>query len=83
MDDDYDRRSDDDEGRRGGGRVIADPEIWMDHYSEELVAMWHMLLDWTRDGGWPILDTCQDTGAAFNDFCHFCFLHSSGRPPVV
>ena len=61
----------------------ADAEVWMDHYSEELVTMWHMLLDWTRSGGWAILDTCEDTGAAFNDFCHFCYVRSSGRPPVV
>lgn len=61
--------------------VVTDPEEWMDHYSDELVTMWHMLMRWTQDGGWPILDVCKDTGASFNDFCHFCFEHSSGRPP--
>lgn len=63
--------------------ILTDPEVWMDHYSEELLTLWHMLVDWTRGGGWAILDTCEDTGAAFNDFCHFCHARSSGRPPVV
>ncbi len=54
----------------------------MDVYSEELVTMWHLVQDWARQGGWPILDAC-DTRSGFNDFCHFCFARSSGYPPAA
>lgn len=58
--------------------VVADPEVWMDHWSEELVTLWHALTDHSAAMGCAILDKCD-----FPTFAEFCFKHSSGHPPVV
>lgn len=66
----------DDEGPRQPA-VIADPEVWMDYYSEELLDLWYAVQNYAVALG-PVLDAC-----AFSDFASFCFRHSSGRPPRV
>lgn len=73
--DEYHSGSDADEA---GGRhdVVEDPEVWMDYHSEELVTMWHQLLDQAAATGVYVLDKC-----AFSDFTEFCFKHSTGKKP--
>jgi hypothetical protein len=58
--------------------IVTDPEVWMDHWSEELVTLWHALKDHSFGMGCAILDACD-----FPAFAEFCFKHSSGHPPVV
>lgn len=58
--------------------TVTDPEVWMDHWSEELVTLWHSLQDHSFGMGCAILDKCD-----FPAFAEFCFKHSSGYPPVV
>lgn len=58
--------------------IIDDPEVWMDHYSEELLDLWYGLKERCEGLGLAILDDCQ-----FPNFAQFCFQFSSGRPPVV
>lgn len=59
-------------------RVVEDPEVWMDYYSEELVTLWHSLKEQCESMGLAVLDAC-----AFPDFAQFCFKFSSGHPPRV
>lgn len=68
-------RSDDEDA---GHTAVADPEVWMDHYSEELLDLWYGLKEACEARGLAVLDTC-----AFPDFAQFCFAHSSGYPPSV
>jgi hypothetical protein len=58
--------------------LVTDPEVWMDHWSEELVTLWHSLRDHSHNMGCAILDTCD-----FPTFAEFCFKNSSGHPPIV
>ena len=55
---------------------VADPEVWQDHWSEELVELWHLVRDHARARGFPILDR-----ASFHDFATFAFVGSSGWAP--
>ena len=71
-DDDYTEE----DHRAAAGAVGEDAETWQDYHSEFLVAAWHRLLDHVASMGVYVLDR-----AAFHDFAHFCFQHSSGRKP--
>ena len=62
----------------GGRSRVTNPEVWMDHWSEELVTLWHGLVDHARAMGAAVLDACD-----FPSFAEFCFKHSSGVPPTV
>jgi hypothetical protein len=78
-DDDEAAYSGEDEVLGPGGRPrVCDPEVWMDHWSEELVTLWHGVVDHARAMGAAVLDTCD-----FPSFAEFCYKHSSGFPPVV
>lgn len=57
---------------------IADPEVWMDYWSEELLTLWHLVQDQCASNGYAILDRCSIT-----DFADFCFRKSSGTPPAA
>ena len=62
-----------------GANVVKDPEVWMDYWSEELVTLWHGLLEQKGAlGAGGVLDA-----ADFPAFAQFCWEHSSGRPPPV
>ena len=71
-----------DEDSEGGDEThhesnqINDPEVWQDHYSEELVTGWHLLTDWLASRGLAVLDR-----ASFHDFATWAFHHSSRVPP--
>lgn len=56
-----------------GPRIVDDPEVWMDYYSEELLDAWYALKRRCETLG-AVLDTCT-----FPDFAQFCFQFSSGR----
>lgn len=58
--------------------VVEDPEVWMDHYSEELLDLWYSLKEQCESRGLAVLDTCT-----FPNFAQFCFQFSSGYPPPV
>ncbi len=58
--------------------TVDDPEVWMDHWSEELVTLWHVLREQAASMGAAVLDSC-----AFPAFAQFCWEHSSRRPPLV
>ena len=69
---------DDIDGSMSRPAVITDPETWMDYWSEELVTLWHGLLEQRSAlGAGAILDS-----ADFPTFAQFCWEHSSGRPPI-
>lgn len=55
---------------------IADPEVWMDYWSDELLTLWHMLQDQCHAYGYAILDRC-----GFAAFTHFAYENSSKLPP--
>ena len=57
---------------------VTDPEIWADHWSEELVILWHKLVDQCTSNGYAILDKCT-----FPQFVEFCWQGSSRYPPRV
>lgn len=57
---------------------ISDPEVWMDHWSEELVILWHGLQEHSQMMGTSLLDRCD-----FPNFAQFCWEHSSRRPPAA
>lgn len=59
-------------------KPVEDPEVWMDHYSEELLDLWYGLKESAERRGLAVLDTC-----GFPDFAQFCFKFSSGYPPPV
>lgn len=67
-------------GHDGTDRIgaISDPEVWMDHWSEELVILWHGLQEHSQMMGTSILDRCD-----FPNFAQFCWEHSSRRPPAA
>ena len=75
---DSDNGSDGGAAADAGPVAVTDPEVWMDHWSEELVTLWHSLHDHTQAMGCAILDKCN-----FPKFAEFCFHNSSGYPPVV
>jgi hypothetical protein len=54
-----------------------DPEVWFDYLSEELATAYHILTDWVRSQGTPILENCT-----FPDFVDFVYEYSSGRKPI-
>lgn len=56
--------------------TVRDPEVWQDHWSEELVTLWHGLKDHCDMMGVPVLDRCD-----FPAFATFCWQHSSRMPP--
>ena len=62
----------------GAARIIDDPEVWMDHYSDDLLDLWYSLKERCTAQGFAILNTCD-----FPDFAQFCFQFSSGHPPVA
>lgn len=62
--------TDDDED---ADRFLADPEVWQDLWSEELVVMWHALMDKRGELGAAVLDRCT-----IGDFTQFCFEFSCG-----
>lgn len=68
----------DEEGDASTAHLVTDPEEWMDHWSEELVTMWHSLQEQAGALGAAVLDRCS-----FPHFAEFCFKHSSGYPPSV
>lgn len=77
----WDWTSDEDSpGVDGGGGAttdeVVDPEVWQDYHSEELVTLWHQLVDTISSMGVYVLDRCS-----FSDFAQFCFERSSGRKP--
>ena len=76
--DDYASCASDAEDCRAGGGVVDDPEVWMDHWSEELVTLWHGLQEHCQMLGAAVLDRCD-----FPAFAQFCWERSSRRPPVV
>ena len=53
-----------------------DVEVWQDYMSDELATGYHILTDWFKGQGIPILDNCT-----FHDFAYFCYCYSSGRKP--
>jgi len=55
-----------------------DPEIWQDYFSEEMVTAYHILQEYIKSQGLPLLDNCS-----FPDFVEFCYKFSSGRKPAV
>ena len=59
-------------------RLVTDPEVWADYYSEELAILWHNLQDQCSAMGWAVLDK-----GTFPDFVTFCLNHSSKVPPSV
>jgi hypothetical protein len=65
-------------GARHRDRRVEDPEEWMDHWSEELVTLWHGLAAHRDMMGASILDACD-----FPAFAQFCWEHSRGFPPLV
>lgn len=67
-----------DEEADAGPQPVQDPEVWMDHYSEELLDLWYGLKEAAESRGLAVLDAC-----AFPDFAQFCYQHSSGYPPTV
>lgn len=74
---DFSNESDNDGGHASSG-IVADPEVWMDHWSEELLDLWYHLKEQSASRGYAILDRCE-----FPDFAQFCFKFSSGHPPSV
>lgn len=58
--------------------ALDDAETWMDHWSEELVTLWHGLQEHAQMMGAAVLDRCD-----FPAFAQFCWERSSRRPPVV
>ena len=55
---------------------INDPEEWSNYWSEELVTLYHSLIDHARDAGWALVDVCS-----FANFVEFAYAHSSRLPP--
>lgn len=76
-DDDYSSCAEGEELGRGP-QVIEDPEVWMDHWSEELVSLWHGLRDQCDAMGAAVLDRCD-----FPAFAQFCWERSSRVSPAV
>lgn len=74
-DEDYNSASD---GEDASAAVVHDPEVWMDHWSEELVTLYHGLQEHCQMMGAAVLDTCD-----FPAFAQFCWEHSSRRPPAA
>lgn len=77
-DDDFAWNTDEDAHDPQAPHAVTDPEEWMDHWSEELVVLWHGLREHAQSMGAAVLDKC-----AFPDFAEFCFKFSSGHPPAV
>lgn len=57
---------------------INDPEEWTSEWTEELVTLYHSVVDQAAGAGWPLLDACT-----FAQFVEFVFKHSSRLPPAV
>lgn len=76
MHSDDDVQSWDSEDEAQGPAEIGDVEVWMDHWSEELVTLWHGVIEQAAGMGAAVLDTCD-----FPSFAQFCWEHSSRRPP--
>jgi len=70
--------SDGEDGAQRSVVTVEDPEVWMDHWSEELVTIWHGLQEQCQMLGAAVLDRCD-----FPAFAQFCWERSSRRPPVV
>lgn len=56
---------------------VEDVEEWSDYMSEELATGYHILTDWFKNMGLPVLEHCT-----FHDFVEFCYRYSSGRKPI-
>lgn len=54
-----------------------DYEVWGDYLSEDLATAYHVLTDWVKSQGIPLLENCT-----FPDFVEFCYRFSSGRKPI-
>lgn len=76
-DEDYNGCADGDECGRGP-QAVDDPEVWMDHWSEELVSLWHSLREHSQSMGAAVLDRCD-----FPAFAQFCWERSSRLSPAV
>ena len=59
-------------------RRVTDPELWHDHWSEELVEAFHVLVDHCAARGHAILDR-----ASYPAFVEWAHGQSSGYPPRV
>ena len=57
---------------------VSDPEVWSDHWSEELVTLYHIVEDQCKANGYAILEKCT-----FPKFVEFCWENSSKYPPRV
>lgn len=74
----YGSDADDHLHQRQPGSQVDDPEVWMDHWSEELVTLWHGLQEHAQMLGAAVLDRCD-----FPAFAQFCWERSSRVPPSV
>lgn len=69
--------SDSDDGQHPGNFVrppppLQDPQDFEDYWSEELVILYHALIDRAAGNGWRVFESLD-----FCEFCKFAYEHSS------